>query len=67
MNDQKVTVTIKIPSQTVKLELSVPEMEVESIVNAICAQCEDYENYNDDNYSDDDEEEFDTDSFQYEE
>lgn len=55
---QKVTVTIKVPSQTVKMELSVPELEVEDLVMAIAAQCEDYEQLNLDP-DDEDEEEFD--------
>jgi hypothetical protein len=66
MNDQKVIVTIKVPSQTVKLELSIPEMEVESVVNAICAQCENYENYDTDEDFDDEETEYDPEEFEHE-
>jgi hypothetical protein len=46
--NKKVTVTIKVPSQTIKLNLDVPEMEIDDVVNAICAQVEDYENRDED-------------------
>lgn len=69
--NQKVVVTIKIPSQNIKMELSVPEMEVEDVVNAISAQCEDYEVLDED-YDDvdlsslEDDEDLDIDDFAYE-
>lgn len=39
---QKVTISIKTPSQTIKLNLDVPEMEVDDLIMAIDAQCENY-------------------------
>lgn len=43
MESQKVTVTIQVPSQKITLKLNVPEMEIEELVSAVVAQCEDYE------------------------
>jgi hypothetical protein len=46
--NKKVTITIKVPSQTIKLNLDVPEMEIDDVVSAVCAQVEDYENRDED-------------------
>ena len=50
--NKRVTVTIKVPSQTIKLNLNIPEMEIDDVVSAIVAQVEEYENHHDEENED---------------
>lgn len=55
MSTTKVTVTIKVPSQNLTRHLEVPELEVETLVDDILTQCEQYDpslSQDDDDYED---------------
>jgi hypothetical protein len=54
---QKVLVTIRTPSQTIKMDLEVPELEIEDLIISIGSQCEPYDGSDD--YNEDEDEDVD--------
>jgi hypothetical protein len=63
-HEQKVLVTIRTPEQTIRMELEVPQLEVEDLILSIGSQCEPYDGSDDyDEEEDEDAEDLDSDDF----